>query len=317
MRAAQRKRAGRRWESMRMIPILTAMLLAASIGGAAAQDFLKPLQDALEQVLPQEEPRRAPAPVEPERPVPPAQTEAEEIPPLPMPRPEGLGEPEVAVEPIAPEVEAGPPVTPEEEVAPPVTPEPPAEPLEARIYQGACPAVLLGLVEAEMLPPLSEGACGEQSPLSVTAVLSHGKMVPLSSPLITNCAMASALPAWVSAVEGYALATQNAGIERLNTGTSYMCRNRNNADEGLTSEHGFANAADIVGFTLNDGQTITVETDWPKASAPEGKFLRYAHDAACSGFTTVLGPEANELHRDHFHLDLGCHGRTCTARLCE
>ena len=31
----------------------------------------------------------------------------------------------------------------------------------------------------------------------------------------------------------------------------------------------------------------------------------------------LLGPEANALHRDHLHLDLGCHGARCVARLCE
>jgi hypothetical protein len=36
----------------------------------------------------------------------------------------------------------------------------------------------------------------------------------------------------------------------------------------------------------------------------EGRFLRQLHKGACGVFGTVLGPEANEAHRDHFHLDL-------------
>jgi hypothetical protein len=36
----------------------------------------------------------------------------------------------------------------------------------------------------------------------------------------------------------------------------------------------------------------------------EQQFLRHIHDAACGIFTTVLGPEANAAHHDHFHLDL-------------
>ena len=39
-------------------------------------------------------------------------------------------------------------------------------------------------------------------------------------------------------------------------------------------------------------------------SSPEGLFLRRLHKGACTIFGTVLGPEANEAHRDHFHLDL-------------
>ncbi|HRY06814.1 MAG TPA: extensin family protein [Hyphomicrobiaceae bacterium] len=34
------------------------------------------------------------------------------------------------------------------------------------------------------------------------------------------------------------------------------------------------------------------------------RFLRGAHDSACKIFGTVLGPEANNAHRNHFHLDM-------------
>ena len=36
----------------------------------------------------------------------------------------------------------------------------------------------------------------------------------------------------------------------------------------------------------------------------EVQFLRRLHKGACGVFGTVLGPEANEAHRDHFHFDL-------------
>ena len=39
-------------------------------------------------------------------------------------------------------------------------------------------------------------------------------------------------------------------------------------------------------------------------SLPQAKFLRQVHDGACEVFTTVLGPEANDVHRTHLHLDL-------------
>jgi hypothetical protein len=34
------------------------------------------------------------------------------------------------------------------------------------------------------------------------------------------------------------------------------------------------------------------------------EFLHLAHTEACGIFGTVLGPEANAAHRDHFHLDM-------------
>jgi hypothetical protein len=41
----------------------------------------------------------------------------------------------------------------------------------------------------------------------------------------------------------------------------------------------------------------------PTVSA-EAKFLRLVLRGACQTFSTVLGPEANDVHRTHFHLDL-------------
>ena len=40
------------------------------------------------------------------------------------------------------------------------------------------------------------------------------------------------------------------------------------------------------------------------AKTTEAAFLRRLHHGACSMFTTVLGPEANEAHHDHLHFDM-------------
>jgi hypothetical protein len=41
----------------------------------------------------------------------------------------------------------------------------------------------------------------------------------------------------------------------------------------------------------------------PSGPAARSKFVRMVHDDACRTFGTVLGPEANEAHKNHFHLD--------------
>lgn len=41
-----------------------------------------------------------------------------------------------------------------------------------------------------------------------------------------------------------------------------------------------------------------------KRVTDKGWFLRAAHKSACKIFGTTLGPEANEAHRNHFHLDM-------------
>lgn len=42
----------------------------------------------------------------------------------------------------------------------------------------------------------------------------------------------------------------------------------------------------------------------PAKPTNEALFLRSLHSGACREFGTVLGPEANDPHRNHFHLDL-------------
>jgi hypothetical protein len=58
-------------------------------------------------------------------------------------------------------------------------------------------------------------------------------------------------------------------------------------------------------------------TDVPLTSeprTPEAGFLRNVHAGACRIFGTVLGPEANEAHRNHLHLDLAPRRR---SNFCE
>ncbi len=233
--------------------------------------------------------------------------------PLPRPRPEDKPEAPTGV-PAATAPTAAPASKSGDHIARPTEPTAPVAP---RIYQTACPALLLGRVEATALPPIADGQCRAQSPLSLTGVLANGRMVPVSGGVETDCGVASALPAWIESVDSYLMGREDTRIAEVVVGTSYMCRKVNGGTSGNLSFHGLADALDVVGFKLEDGRFVTVEAGWANATSPEGRLLRFAHDAACAHFTTVLGPEANAEHRDHLHVDLGCHGKTCTARLCE
>ena len=55
----------------------------------------------------------------------------------------------------------------------------------------------------------------------------------------------------------------------------------------------------------------------PPVVAPDGKtdFLRAAHRSACKVFNTVLGPEANNAHLNHFHLDMA--ERVQHTKICD
>jgi hypothetical protein len=70
------------------------------------------------------------------------------------------------------------------------------------------------------------------------------------------------------------------------------------------SQHATANALDIAGFRLADGRRISVLADWSD-SGDKGRFLREVREGACKQFNTVLGPDYNAAHRNHFHVDMG------------
>ena len=44
-------------------------------------------------------------------------------------------------------------------------------------------------------------------------------------------------------------------------------------------------------------------------------FLHAAHKVGCRTFGTVLGPEANKTHRNHFHVDMA--ERLQQTKVCE
>ena len=90
----------------------------------------------------------------------------------------------------------------------------------------------------------------------------------------------------------------------------------NHVSGAQLSEHGYANALDISRFTLASGEVVTVKGGW-YGTARERAFLRDIHDGACTMFTTVLGPEYNAEHRDHFHMDLAHHGREGLKSYCR
>ncbi len=189
---------------------------------------------------------------------------------------------------------------------------------KAIIYQSACPALMGGLIVGAVQPPIIEGQCGERSPVAVSAVVGEdgALSVPLTGGPIMACSFSTAIANWALDVALQAQAIIGAKLTAIETGTSYQCRRRNNAADGKISEHGFANALDVSGFRFDNGTQVNVREGWVQEGAT-AIFLRAAHAAACERFTTVLGPDADQHHSDHFHLDLGCHGKTCTYLLCQ
>lgn len=276
--------------------------------------------------------------------------------------------------------------------------------------------VVLKRIHAVALPhePIKEGACGTPAPIELISI-GQNPQVALSPPAIVTCDLAESLVNWFEGdVQPLARKHLKSEIIRIETMSSYSCRNAYGRKKTKLSEHGLANALDIGGFVTASTKTADVLQDWGKPQrqilaeaaaeqraaeeaaakaagtaiatnpaqaalpsalpstagaavtslarstiidgvgkaeivatptlatsdpvvanklgGPLGKpakksssarktsqvaarstsnpdpevkaFLREAHEAACRIFGTTLGPEANDDHRNHFHIDM-------------
>ncbi len=249
--------------------------------------------------------------------------------------------------------------------------------------------------------PIKQGACGSPVVYKLSKV-GKGAGVEIVPPVTLTCDMIVSLEKWMRAeVQPKARQMLGASIVKIETMSSYSCRNAYGRTRTKLSEHGRANAIDIGGFSTGKDQA-TVLADWgptlreekviaakreadraataaaaaatssttrsantglppnnlpgtmaplpgtgriaptpgggnglglapsrlggPKAkngnepapaaqpaAVPPAKdavisgkraFIRDIHQSACKYFGTVLGPEANNAHKNHFHLDM-------------
>ncbi|MFY0635294.1 MAG: extensin family protein [Vannielia sp.] len=139
--------------------------------------------------------------------------------------------------------------------------------------------------------------CGVSNPVKVTSVGG----ISLSNAATMDCGTAKALNSWVEKGLKPAIGKEGGGVKQIKVVAHYACRNRNNAKSGRLSEHAKGRAVDISGVMLRDGTYVSVLRGW--GSKAWSAALRKMHKAACGPFGTVLGPNANRYHRDHFHFD--------------
>jgi hypothetical protein len=140
--------------------------------------------------------------------------------------------------------------------------------------------------------------CGIAEPVRLRSV----DGIALTTPATINCDTARALQTWVRDGLEPAVGRTGGGVANLRVVASYACRTRNSQRGARLSEHSVGNAIDIAGIGLADGSELTVLHDWN--SGREGRILREAHRTACGTFGTVLGPNSDRFHQDHFHFDV-------------
>ena len=120
----------------------------------------------------------------------------------------------------------------------------------------------------------------------------------------TDCASALRLAMWVEhGVRPAARDILGTDLREVVDNGSYNCRpmRTTRGDSPRWSTHATAMAIDVSGFEMADGRSLRLIRDWD-GTGSEARFLRATRDAACQWFVTVLGPDYNALHADHFHL---------------
>lgn len=179
----------------------------------------------------------------------------------------------------------------------------------------------LQFADTDDLPAVvGENGCGFSSAVRLAGVNGTANVKFFPEPTV-NCRFAGALSKWIEEdLAPIAMETKGEQLKAVHAGPGYQCRRRNNLEDGKLSEHAVGNALDILGFEFVSGDIVTVVDDWSGEdpdTEPGRKFLHAVHDAACKRFTTVLGPGADDYHESHIHVDIGCHGKTCTYRICQ
>jgi hypothetical protein len=175
--------------------------------------------------------------------------------------------------------------------------EQPAPPPPTACRQALTDAIAI----APSLPAISgPGACGGEDLVRLEAVvLGDASRVPLKPPAVLRCAMATALAQWVRGDLAALARAKGTSLAEIDNFDSYSCRSRNRVFGAQLSEHGRANAIDIRGVRLGNGQMLGF-TD-RRVSRENREALR---GAVCARFMTVLGPGSDWFHEDHVHLDL-------------
>lgn len=131
---------------------------------------------------------------------------------------------------------------------------------------------------------------GDRAPLSVA------NMGPV------QCSVAKAFGDWARfGVDRAARQILGSPVAKIETMGSYSCRNV--AGTERRSARARAEAIDVSAFVLADGRRIVLKRDWHGSDAATREFLRVVHNSACKRFGTVLGPDYNAAHEDHFHLE--------------
>lgn len=126
-----------------------------------------------------------------------------------------------------------------------------------------CSQMLAGRdIVSTPVPAFRDGDCGAPAAVQLISV-GRNPEVAINPPVTVTCEVASALAGWVkSELQPLAKAHLGAPIVRIDTMSSYSCRNAYGRKKSRLSEHGRANAIDIRAFISKSNEEAAVLADW-------------------------------------------------------
>lgn len=147
--------------------------------------------------------------------------------------------------------------------------------------------------------------CTIEDPVTVRPPIHGIELVSYSSgesrDILAACDMALALVATVDDLAAH-------GVTRIWHWGTYNCRVVDGTDR--LSRHAYGDAIDLVAFDLSGGASYSLEDDWEHDTTsprtPGGLFLYEAAHRWYDHYVwnTILTPNYNLAHDDHFHVDL-------------
>ncbi len=163
-------------------------------------------------------------------------------------------------------------------------------------------------VDHVAMQPGGEGQCAYADAVRLRPEADAIRLAPAA--VAPSCPVIAAFKMWEwQVVQPAAQRLFGQPVRSISHFGSYSCRRMYGRSQGDFSEHATADAIDIAAFTLKDGRRISVVGDW-SGEGKDAAFLREVRDGACGLFSTVLSPDYNAAHRDHFHLDQAERGAT-------
>lgn len=172
-----------------------------------------------------------------------------------------------------------------------------------RLTPEACTRLLSEANQKQLIQTQAMANSAGDCPLSDVVRVRNFGPVTLSSSFIARCPLALSSALFIHQQAGpltkTMMGSELARVEHLG---SFACRNIYHRPDARRSEHATADALDISGFQLADGQKVTILQGWRNEKTHP--WLRALLSASCDYYGNGLGPEYNAAHANHFHLGM-------------